>query len=56
MKTIGLQLEDLKSKSHIYAVAGGESKGDAIKAYLEIAPKNTVLITDESAAQMITRS
>ena len=56
VKTIGLQLEDLKSKSHIYAVAGGESKGEAIKAYLEIAPKNTVLITDESAAQMITRS
>ncbi|MCU5747111.1 hypothetical protein N9R04_10615 [Staphylococcus sp. SQ8-PEA] len=56
VKTIGLQLEDLTSKEYIYAVAGGKSKGEAIKAYLEIAPKNTVLITDESAAQVITET
>lgn len=53
VKTIGLQLEDLESKRFIYAVAGGKSKGEAIKAYLSIAPKNTVLITDEGAAQVI---
>ncbi|MBM0868524.1 central glycolytic genes regulator [Staphylococcus auricularis] len=54
VKTIGLQLEDLESKAYIFAAAGGKSKGEAIKAYLTIAPKNTVLITDESAAKVIT--
>lgn len=53
VKTIGLQLEDLESKRFIFAVAGGKSKGEAIKAYLSIAPANTVLITDEGAAQVI---
>ena len=42
VKTIGLQLEDLESKDFIFAVAGGQSKGEAIKAYLSIAPDNTV--------------
>ncbi|QLK85549.1 sugar-binding transcriptional regulator [Staphylococcus sp. 17KM0847] len=55
VKTIGLQLEEVQSKQHIFAVAGGASKGNAIKAYLEIAPKNTTLITDESAAKIITQ-
>ncbi|OJF04539.1 hypothetical protein BLM41_24675, partial [Salmonella enterica subsp. enterica serovar Typhimurium] len=45
VKTIGLQLEDLTTKTNIFAVAGGTSKAEAIKAYLEIAPKNTILIT-----------
>src|SRR5699024_6288265 len=53
VKTIGLQLEDLVSKKFIFADAGGKSKGEAIKAYLSIAPKNTVLITDEGAASII---
>jgi len=53
VKTIGLQLEDLESKEFIFAVAGGKSKGEAIKAYLSIAPDNTVLITDEAAARVI---
>lgn len=53
VKTIGLQLEDLETKDFIFAVAGGQSKGEAIKAYLSIAPKNTVLITDEAAAKVI---
>lgn len=53
VKTIGLQLEDLESKEFIFAVAGGKSKGQAIKAYLSIAPDNTVLITDEEAAKVI---
>ena len=29
------------------------SKGEAIKAYLSIAPQNTILITDEAAAKVI---
>ncbi len=54
VKTIGLQLEDLESKDFIFAVAGGKSKGEAIKAYLKlITVKNTVLITDEAAAKII---
>ncbi|GGI39183.1 sugar-binding transcriptional regulator [Mammaliicoccus stepanovicii] len=53
VKTIGMQLEDLVTKTNIFAVAGGASKAEAIKAYLEIAPKNTVLITDEKAAKAI---
>ncbi|MBU5628415.1 sugar-binding transcriptional regulator [Staphylococcus epidermidis] len=53
VKTIGLQLEDLENKDFIFAVAGGQSKGEAIKAYLSIAPENTVLITDEAAAKVI---
>ncbi|MCO6061739.1 sugar-binding domain-containing protein, partial [Pseudomonas sp. MOB-449] len=53
VKTIGLQLEDLESKDFIFAVAGGKSKGEALKAYLTIAPKNTGLITDEAAAKII---
>ncbi|AVQ34354.1 hypothetical protein C7J88_09335 [Staphylococcus muscae] len=55
VKTIGLQLEEVQSKEHIFAVAGGNSKGNAIKAYLEIAPKNTILVTDEAAAKIITQ-
>ena len=53
VKTIGLQLENLENKEFIFAVAGGQSKGEAIKAYLSIAPENTVLITDEAAAKII---
>ncbi|HEF0711709.1 TPA: sugar-binding domain-containing protein, partial [Staphylococcus aureus] len=53
VNTIGLQLEEVRLKEHNFAVAGGCSKGNAMKAYLKIAPKNTVLITDEEAAKMI---
>ena len=50
VKTIGLQLED-ESKDFIFAVAGGQSKGEAIKL-ISIAPDNTVLITDETARKL----
>lgn len=50
MKTIGLQLEDLASKECIFAVAGGSSKQEAVKAYMNLAPKNTVLFIDEAIA------
>jgi len=52
-KTVGIQLEDLHSISHIFAVAGGESKAKAIKAYLKVAPPNTILVTDEIVANLI---
>lgn len=48
--TIGIQLENLPKIPHIYAVAGGKSKAKAIKAYMKVAPKNTILVTDEAAA------
>lgn len=50
VQTVGLQLEDLQNVEHIFAVAGGASKGKAISSYLKQAPKGTILITDESAA------
>ena len=51
VKTIGLQLEDLDKKISIFAVAGGESKKEAVKAYLKLAPENTILIIDEVIAR-----
>ena len=51
VKTIGLQLEDLDKKTSIFAVAGGESKKEAVKAYLKLAPENTILIIDEVIAR-----
>lgn len=53
VQTVGLQLEDLKNIPHIFAVAGGASKAKAIKAYMKISPKNTVLITDEAVTNEI---
>ncbi|MDH6364633.1 central glycolytic genes regulator [Enterococcus sp. PF1-24] len=50
---IGLQLEALQKVPHIFAVAGGKTKAKAIRAYLEHAPKQTWLITDEAAANEI---
>lgn len=50
LRTIGLQLEDLASHEHIFAVAGGKHKAQAIDAYLHQAPIHTVLVTDEGAA------
>lgn len=49
--TIGLQLEDLKNKTSIFAVAGGSSKKEAVKAYLKLAPENTILIIDQAVAE-----
>lgn len=51
VKTIGLQLEDLENKESIFAVAGGDSKKEAVKAYLKFAPQNTILFIDEAVAQ-----
>ncbi len=51
VKTIGLQLEDLENKESIYAVAGGDGKKEAVKAYLKLAPENTILFIDEAVAE-----
>jgi central glycolytic genes regulator len=51
--TIGLQLEDLAHIPNVIAVAGGNSKAKAMKAYLKQAPASTILITDEGAAKKL---
>lgn len=53
--TIGLQLEALKNKESIFAVAGGNGKKEAVKAYLKLAPKNTILFIDEVIAEHLLR-
>ncbi|RWZ54970.1 hypothetical protein EQV77_12660 [Halobacillus fulvus] len=50
VRTVGLQLEDLKHSKHVIAVAGGKSKARAIASYFKPGQSN-VLITDEGAAQ-----
>ncbi|TMW72427.1 sugar-binding transcriptional regulator [Alteribacter natronophilus] len=50
--TIGLQMEDLAALPNVIAVAGGSSKGDAIRAYMKQGPSE-VLVTDEGAAKTI---
>ncbi|HWO98955.1 MAG TPA: sugar-binding transcriptional regulator [Bacillus sp. (in: firmicutes)] len=54
VKTIGIQLEDLKNNKCVVAVAGGSSKAKAIKAFLQQA-HDSVLITDEGAAKELVR-
>ena len=53
IRSIGIQLEQVQKIPHIYAVAGGVSKAKAIAAYLTAAPQQTILVTDEAAAQAI---
>jgi central glycolytic genes regulator len=54
VKTIGIQLDDLKNNKCVVAVAGGSSKAKAIKAFLQQA-RDSVLITDEGAAKELVR-
>lgn len=53
VQTIGLQLDDLKNVRNVIAVAGGATKGNAIRAYMNQAPPSTILITDEGAANAL---
>lgn len=54
VKTIGLQLEDLKTRKAVFAVAGGASKAEAIAAYFKQG-SDSILVTDEGAAQALTK-
>ncbi|MFZ0368510.1 MAG: sugar-binding domain-containing protein [Halobacillus sp.] len=54
VRTVGLQLEDLKHAEHVIAVAGGRSKAQAIASYFKPGQSN-VLITDEGAAKELIR-
>jgi central glycolytic genes regulator len=50
---IGLTIRGLDRIPFVFAIAGGRSKAQAIKAYMQHAPKNTWLITDAGAANTI---
>lgn len=51
IRTVGIQLEQLQKAPVILAVAGGKRKAKAILSYMKHAPKQTVLFTDEGAAE-----
>lgn len=53
IQTVGIQLEQVQKSELILAIAGGKSKAKAIEAYFKIAAKQTVLVTDEGAADEI---
>lgn len=50
IRTIGIQLKQLHHIEHLLAVAGGAKKAKALLSYFKQAPKQTVLVTDEGAA------
>ncbi|TCZ75982.1 hypothetical protein E0485_15380 [Paenibacillus albiflavus] len=49
MMTLGLQLEDIQETEVVIGVAGGQSKGKAIAAFLKFGHED-ILVTDEAAA------
>lgn len=53
IRTIGVQLEQLEQTPHIVAVAGGAQKAHALQSYFQQAPRQSVLITDEGAADQL---
>ncbi|MDT2044975.1 hypothetical protein CHN50_08600 [Priestia aryabhattai] len=54
VKTVGIQLDDLKNNKCVIAVAGGSSKAKAIRAFMQQA-HHSILITDEGAAKELVR-
>lgn len=50
---IGMTIRGLDTVPFVFAIAGGQSKARAIKAYMQHAPKQTWLITDSGAANSI---
>lgn len=55
IRTVGIQTEQLQKVPLIIAVAGGEKKAEAILSYMASAPKQTILVTDENAANEMLR-
>lgn len=51
IRTVGIQTDQLENVRLIIAVAGGKSKAEAILSYMESAPRQTTLVTDEGAAR-----
>lgn len=56
IRTIGIQLEQVRKCNHVFALAAGKQKVNAILSYFKVAPKQTVFITDEAAATAIAES
>lgn len=56
IRTIGIQLEQVEKSDVVIAIAGGVHKAKAIQAYFKNAAKQTVFITDESAADEILKN
>ncbi len=54
VKTIGIQIEDLRTTNCVITIAGGETKSEAIVSYFKHG-KSDLLITDEAAAKQILR-
>jgi central glycolytic genes regulator len=54
MQTAGLRIEDIMATEVVIAVAGGQSKGEAIAAVMKFG-HDDVLVTDEAAALEIIR-
>lgn len=52
VRTVGMQLEDLSKVKTVIAVAGGQSKAEAIESYMRKG-KSNILITDEAAAKRL---
>lgn len=56
IRTIGIQTEQIVRVPLLISIAGGGSKAEAILSYMATAPKQTILVTDEGAAnEMIKR-
>jgi central glycolytic genes regulator len=55
VRTIGMQLEDLRNVEYVISIAGGTSKANAISSYLKQG-KSNLLITDEAAAERILKN
>lgn len=53
IRTVGLQIEQVKNCPTVLAVAGGTSKAQAILSYFKNAAKQTIFITDMAAAQQM---
>ncbi|KOS71679.1 central glycolytic genes regulator [Lysinibacillus contaminans] len=56
IRTIGIQLEQVRKCNNLIAVAAGKQKVNAILSYFKVAPKQTVFITDEATANAIAES
>lgn len=56
IRTAGIQMEQLENVPLIFAVAGGASKAEALLSYMESAPEQTILLTDEAAARKMLAS
>ena len=56
IRTVGIQTEQLKRVPLLISIAGGSSKAEAILSYMATAPKQTILVTDEGAANEMVKS